>query len=409
MQIEKQAFVSRPADQRNYAFIVPRFGEEIVGGAETLVAQLAVELSKRGNPVQIFTTCAKDNRSWDNHYPEGEATEFSLPVRRFAVDPRSLDSWIPKQIAINDGLKLSVDDQLEWMAESVNSKALYAHLAQVADQFDALFFAPYLFGTTFWGSMVRPDKSYLIPCLHDEHYAYVDIIQSMMRQVAGMLFNAGAEKQLAERIIGAVRGGEVGMGFKALTPGLADSSTPYFKEDFPYLLYFGRKETGKNVQLLVDYFVGMKNGGILPELKLVIFGGGDFADLHRSEALLREDIIDLGHMSEEDKQRLIKHASCVCNPSVNESFSIVLMEAWQLRVPVLVHAQCEVTREHVVEAGGGLYFANQNEFIESVRLMLEDSEIRAQFASAGEHYVNDKYSWPAVLKRFDQVMEQFLR
>ncbi len=393
------------ARSRRLAFVLPRFGEGIVGGEVTLVGRLASELHKRGNPVQIFTTCARDNRTWENEYPAGADTAFGLPVLRFPVDARDLEVWIPRQISIAEGMNLPLEDQLEWMTHSVNSRALYRHLAAAADEFDAMFFAPYLFGTTFWGSLIRPDKSYLIPCLHDECYAYTDVIASMFRQISGAVFNAPPEQELACRLYGEVRGGTVGMGFQPPGASEIEALRPYFAERFPYLLYVGRKETGKNAQLLIDYFIEMKDKmGFCPDLRLVIAGGGSFSDLQRPEALNRGDVIDVGHLKEEEKRALIRDAVCLCQPSVNESFSIVLMEAWLLGTPVLVHADCAVTRYQVQRAGGGLYFSSAREFAEVAKEMISRPELARAMAASGRAYVVEEYNWDAVIRRFDAVM-----
>ncbi|NLF26159.1 MAG: glycosyltransferase, partial [Deltaproteobacteria bacterium] len=263
---------------RRYAFVVPRFGRGM-GGAENLTAELASRLKDRGDNVEILTTCARDNRTWANEYAPGRTDENGLSVTRFTVDPRNLESWIPKQIAISEGRSLSLDDQLAWMAEGVNSSGLYRHILEHASKFDAIFFAPYLFPTTFWGSLICPAKSYLIPCLHDEAAAYTDVVQSMFRQVRGALFNAGPERDLAAWLYEDVPGGEVGMGFVAPSPEEVKGLSPFFEEDFQYLLYLGRKETGKNAQLLIDYFCGFKESSPdAGDLRLVIAGGGSFED-----------------------------------------------------------------------------------------------------------------------------------
>ena len=394
---------------RRYAFVLPRFGDGIVGGEVTLVGRLAAELHRRGNPVEVFATCARDNRTWENTFPEGSATAFGLPVHRFKVDARNLDVWIPKQISISEGMNLSPDDQLDWMQHSVNSTGLYKRIFESKGSFDAYFFAPYLFGTTFWGSLIHPELSFLIPCLHDEYYAYTDVVASMFRQVAGAVFNAPPEHDLARRLYGEVRGGSVGMGFDPLNERDVSGLEPFFAESFPYLLYVGRKETGKNAQLLVDYFIELKERGCSrPDLRLVVAGGGSFDDLHRPEALRRKDVVDVGCLSEEDKRRLIRHATCLCQPSVNESFSIVLMEAWLLGIPVAVHADCAVTRYQVQRASGGLYFSSAVEFGAVVEELLGSPELRRAMAAAGKRYVEDEYNWDAVITRFDDVMEGLL-
>ncbi len=393
-----------------YAFVPPRFAESIAGGAETLIGSLASRLGARGNHVEIFTTCAIDNRTWENHFPEGSSLEMGIPVRRFKVDPRDLETWIPRQIQINEGMNIGVDEELLWMQESVNSKNLYAHIARHAHTFDAIFFGPYLFGTTFWGSLIAPEKSVLIPCLHDEHYAYTQTISSMFRQIKGALFNAGPEADLARALYGKIHGGEVGMGFVPWKQEYVQNLKPYFAETFPYLIYVGRKETGKNVQVLIDYFIEGKTKGVLPsDLKLVIVGGGSFSDLHRPEALTRGDVLDISHVTEEEKHRLIRFSSALCQPSVNESFSIVMMESWLLDRPVIVHASCPVTRYHAVSSGGGLYFSNSSDFSGVVGEILDSAELSATLGRSGFRYVEERYSWDAVLERFDSVMEDLLK
>ena len=399
---------SRKMTRRSYGFVVPRFYEGIAGGAETLVGELAAHVQAAGHHVEVFATCAKDNRTWENEFQPGLAVEYGLQVRRFEVDERDLDVWIPRQINISEGMNLSIDDQLAWMTESVNSRGLYTHILRRAQDFDALFFAPYLFGTTFWGAQLVRERSYLIPCLHDEHYAYTDVMQALFQNVSGCLFNAVPEQEFAERLYGGMRGGVVGKGFD--TDVIGQERLSCFEGiDRPYLLYLGRKETGKNVQQLLDYFMQGKDSGCLSsELALVIAGGGSFDDILRPEAAERSDVLDIGYVSEEDKARLMQHALAFCLPSLNESFSIVIMESWLQGTPVLVHAQCPVTRHHVTASGGGLYFGTCEDFIGTVKCLEENEDLRQDFASAGRKYVEREYSWDAVVTRFERVMESLL-
>ncbi|RMD88118.1 MAG: glycosyltransferase [Candidatus Dadabacteria bacterium] len=386
----------------NYAFCVPRYGAEIAGGAEALVRELAQALAFQGHSVDVLTTCAKDNRTWQNEYLAGTEVIDGVTVRRFKVDERNLDKWLAVELQIHEGRRPPIDKQIEWMEESVNSLQLYEYIFQNAGNYKAIFFAPYLFGTTFWGSQIAPKKSVLIPCLHDENYAYLEIMNVMFHKVRGCIFNSSAEKDLASRLFGDLKGGEVGMGFKLSAH--KNEFSPYFSDMFPYLLYFGRKETGKNLHLLVDYFVSLKESGFCPELKLVIAGGGDITDIGREDAVQREDIIDLGFLSESEKQRLIRHSLAVCQPSVNESFSIVLMEAWELERPVIVHARCPVTREHVLESGGGLYFSSPEDFAGIIERMLKDRELCLQMGQCGRLYVERKYNRDSVMKRFENTL-----
>ncbi len=395
---------------RSFAFVVPRYFRGIAGGVESLMSELAKRLAARGDRVELLTTCAKDNRTWENFFkpsPAAGENEDGIIIRRFAVDPRNIEIWLPIQVSIDEGMTPAVDNQLDWMANSVNSTTLYNYLANSADKFDAVFFGPYLFGTTFWGSQIAPHKSFLIPCLHDESYAYLDIMGSMFRAVRGCLFNALPEMELAHKLFGEVPGGEVGMGFEKLDNELLSTlnkSGAYFKDQFPYFMYLGRKETGKGVHKLIDNFIELKESSkIAQELKLVIAGGGSFSDLHRPKAIERTDIIDLTDISEIDKLRLLKNAASLIQPSTNESFSIVLMEAWRLGTPVIVNGDCAVTRYHVLQSGGGLYYSEPAELGEVLTELSCNSELRVSLGLAGKRYLEEQYNWGAVLGRFEDV------
>lgn len=391
----------------NFAFVVPRYGKSIAGGCETLVREFAERLAKNGENIDVLTTCAIDNRTWENKLKEGESKEDGVNVKRFLVDERDLEKWIPLQLSLSANKMISLEEQLIWMKESVNSKKLYEYIKGNSAKYDAIFFAPYLFGTTFWGSLVAPEKSILIPCLHDEIYAYTDIIASMFRQVKGCIFNAEPEKYLAKRLFGEnIKGDAVGMGFVLKNKEEIEKIKPYFKEDFNYIVYIGRKETGKGVPLLIDYFVSCKKEKTIPEdLKLVVAGGGSFDDLERKEAKQREDIIDISYLSEEDKESLIKHSLALCQPSVNESFSIVIMEAWGLGVPVLVNAYCDVTKYHVEKSFGGFYFARRREFSSAINDLIKKKELKETvIPQNGYRYVKEKYNWDSVLERFYETV-----
>jgi glycosyltransferase involved in cell wall biosynthesis len=386
---------------KRFAFVVPRFGPGC-GGAETLVAEIAVRLKARGDDITILTTCAKDNRTWENAWPEGMTEEFGLKVYRYGVDARDLNIWIPHQINIHEGINPGLNAQLDWLEHSVNSSGLYQHIATRQEEYDALFFAPYLFGTTFWGSLINPDKSILIPCLHDENYSYLESMKAMFGLVRGCVFNARAEMELAERLFGKIRGGVVGMGFEVPQ---REAATPYLEAGTRYILYLGRKETGKNGHKLIDNFITAKEQGLIDsDIKLVFCGGGSFDDLLRPGVLSRGDIVDIGYLSEQDKHRLLSHAIALVQPSRNESFSIVLMEAWLAGVPVVVDALCPVTREHAIDAEGGLYYADPEEFGLVINKLASTPMLRQQLGESGREYVRSVYDWNRVLERFDTVV-----
>ena len=77
------------------AFVIPWYGANIPGGAETEVRHLAEHLRADGVDVVVLTTCAREFSSdWANdaHIP-GNYVINDVPVKRFSLDPRDEDAF----------------------------------------------------------------------------------------------------------------------------------------------------------------------------------------------------------------------------------------------------------------------------------------------------------------------------
>ncbi|HEX7442515.1 MAG TPA: hypothetical protein VF320_01425, partial [Acidimicrobiales bacterium] len=75
------------------SFVTPRYGTEVIGGAETAARMLAERLCLRpGWEVEVLTSCALDHLTWENTEPAGTSVINGVTVRRFpTASPRTLD------------------------------------------------------------------------------------------------------------------------------------------------------------------------------------------------------------------------------------------------------------------------------------------------------------------------------
>ena len=388
--------------QWQLAFVVPRYGPDILGGAETLVRLLAEHVVAGGyGRVEVFTTCARDHLSWENERPAGSQTINGVRVHFFPVAFVDQTRFERLQHELLQYKRLPSAEQYEWVNTGPHSPALYAHLEQEGERFDFILFVPYLFSTTYYGTAIYPERSVLWPCLHDEIFAYLEPTYDMYRSCVGIMLNTYPEQRLAHRLYG-VHPGErvVGFGMEPFTANSERFRAHYRLGDTPLLLYSGRLEMAKNVHVLVDYFVTYKSKRSTP-LKLVLMGQGPY------QPPVHPDILPIGFKQGSEKLDAYAAATVLCQPSVMESFSIVIMEAWLASTPVLVHADCEVTRYHVLRSNGGLYFRSYNEFEAVLDLLLASPELRNQLAQNGYRYVQTHYSWEHVLKRFRAALEHW--
>ena len=75
------------------AFIIQRYGAEVLGGSEQLCRLLAERMSLT-HQVEVLTTCARDYITWANEYAEGPDRIRGVIVRRFAnARTRDLESF----------------------------------------------------------------------------------------------------------------------------------------------------------------------------------------------------------------------------------------------------------------------------------------------------------------------------
>lgn len=387
------------------AFVVPRYGPEVLGGAETFARQFAEHLPAGEFAVTILTTCARDLVTWRNEVPPGETDIGGLRVLRFPVDHRRRDARLFQDLTnrANRGEPLSPDDQAAWLENAAHSPELYHHLACHGDDYDLLLFLPYLFGTTLYGSAVWPDKSVVCPCLHDEPYAYFDDVRAMLQSVQGLMFISAPEQVMAEDRLGVRHPAARLVGF-GLDRFEADAGR--FRQKFnvtgPFILYAGRLDPSKNLLELISHFLAYRPSHPDRELRLVLAGNGPLSVPDHP------GVLPLGFLERRDLCDAYAAATIFCQPSLVESYSIVLMEAWLAGTPVLVHGQCPVTRHHALRSRGGLYFTSAAEFAGALDWFLDHPQKRQRMAALGRTYVQREFSWSTALQRFRDAVSTWL-
>ncbi len=384
------------------AFVSPRFaGEGAVGGAETLLKNLAIHAVALGIPVDFLTTCAQSHYTWENSLPPGVQTIDGMNVHFFPVDDRDVGAFLRIQNTIDHGHAVGESDELFWLRNGVHSTALLGHLEANASRYRAILTGPYLFGLTWSTAMAHPERTLLIPCLHDEPFARLSVMKRLFRDAAGCLFNSHAERELAGELFGVpdAKARIVGMG---IDPIEADPEVFARRHGIstPYVLYSGRREPLKGTPLLCDYMQAFRER-TGRDIQVVFTGSGA---IDAPDALWPH-ILDVGFVSETEKHEAMAGAIAFLHPSVNESFGIVLLEAFLAGTPGLVHAQSRVLVGQCRAAGAGLWFRHYPDFETQLLFLLDHPEARAELGRRGHRFVADEYAWPVVEQKFIRALD----
>lgn len=384
---------------KKIGFVIPWFAEKIPGGAEMELRGLTEHLHKANIEVEILTTCVKEfSADWNvDYYKVGTEIINGILVRRFKVKKRNADAFHKINAKLMNSEKVSLEEEDVFLREMVNSVDLYEYMYKYKDDYSLFVFIPYMFGTTYYGCQVCPEKSVLIPCLHNESYAYMQRFKEVYSKIGGMIFHAKPEEDLAKRILNIknVKVSTLGEGVNTKLSYNANRFIDKYKITEPFILYAGRKDKGKNVDTLIKYFIEYKtrysNG-----LKLVLIGGGN---LELSEHI-KNDIYDLGFLPLQDKYDAYSAATVLCQPSKNESFSLVIMESWLCGRPVLVNGECEVTKHFTTISNGGLYFNNYFEFQECINYFVNNYKVAKGMGENGCGFVESNFSWDVIVERY---------
>ena len=105
-------------------------------------------------------------------------------------------------------------------------------------------------------------------------------------------------------------------------------------------------------------------------------------------------------VDKQDKYDACAAALTLCQPSVHESFSIVIMESWLCGRPVLVHEACPVTRNFASESNGGLYFGSYFEFEGCTDYLLSHADTASAMGQNGRKYVLENFDWDVIVQKY---------
>ena len=383
------------------AFVPLRYGPQIVGGSEALTREIAMGLAQRNWEVEVLTTRAIDHETMADALPGGISHEDGLTVRRFSTEHHRSRPGLKAQHAITKGVIPSIDDQWSWVSWRFTVPDLFHHLLRHGQSFDAVVFSPYIFWNTTACFGAVDGNAVVMPCLHDEAYAQLEVMRPVLADPVSVWFLSEPEHELAHRL-GPVAERHTVTGAGVHVPASYDPDGFRARHAItrPFILYAGRRERDKGWGWLLDSFEGAVRAG-LGGVDLVTFGAGRV----EPPASIAGRVIDLGFVSDTDKDDAFAAALAYVQPSRMESFSRTVMEAWLAGTPVLAVDGGAVVDWHIERSGGGLIFSDGAGLAQQVGRLQADPDRAAALGALGREYVRREYDWPVVLDRIEADLD----
>ena len=427
------------------AFVIQRYGAEVLGGSEHLCRLVAERLAVT-HDVEVLTSCAQDYVTWKNEYPEGADRIRGVTVRRFAsARTRDIEAFNTYSEWIYNNPH-SRQDEMEWLKQQGPwCPGLIEYLRRQQNQYDVLIFFTYLYAPTVLGLEVAPARSILVSTAHDEPAIRLEIFKDVFKKPAALCYLTDSERAFVqmqfperpflEEVVGvgvdlprqqpyprmpalpdedaaaaaaaeqdgvdvnAAVGGPEDDGPARELPSHLQARGAVFRRRHrlygPIVLYGGRIDPGKGCEELIQYFSEyVKEGG---EATLALMGAKLMS--------LPEDpaIRFAGLLSDSERLQALEAATVVVCPSPYESLSLLALEGLSVGTPILVNARSAVLVEHAVRSNGGLYYADQDEFVECLKLLVRDDRLRAALGRNGREYVKQHYRWDVVLGKYERL------
>ena len=380
------------------AFVVQRYGKEVMGGSELHCRQIAEKMVLAGYDCTIYTTTAKDYITWKNEYSPGESILNGVRIKRFLVDrERDIESFnkYSDWIFFNDHTQ---KDEWEWMEKQGPScPGLLDALEEQENEHDLFIFFTYLYYNTYWGLKRIRGKKVLVPTAHDEPALHLGIMNEVFSSPEAFMFNTASEKDMLSRLFSFTDKYQEIVGVGVDIPMEPDLQSFFRRHRItsPYILYAGRIEPGKGCDELIDYFLRYYRKN--PNLKLVLIGK------LLMELPAHPGIRYLGFVSPEDKNAAMRGALATIHPSYLESLCMAALESMAVQTPIFVQAKTAPLKQHCINGKGGIYYEDYQEFAAGLDLLLNNKRLREVLGNNGFVYVRENYSWPKVVDKYKKM------
>jgi hypothetical protein len=412
-------------------FVVAQYGAEIVHGPEYACRLLAEQLSLR-HDVDVLTTCARGKGPWHNEYTEGTDRIQGVLVRRFGVSAHSNGgppaSLTARQLA---GGKHARADEDAWVAQQGPvSPGLVEFLKRQQSHYDAIAFFSCRHAATIQAMAAVTGRSVLFPWLTVDPSLRLGAVRKTMAAASVIGLMSSAEGPLLEAYGGRTATDDqvVGIGIQppprlrypriqpeAMTADETSDEAPVVEDAWavPHLsgrgVPFRRRHRlggrlvaygevtgpGQGCEEMLDYFDSYATEG--GEGTLTLFGPSlmkvpPAPYLHQA-----------GVLPARERIAAYEAAEVTLAPRGDDLTSQSVLESFAAGTPVLVSAANVAAVDHCRKSGGGLYYANREEFVGALTKLMTDAELRTKLGEGGQRYVLQNFNWEVVIDRLERL------
>jgi len=178
------------------------------------------------------------------------------------------------------------------------------------------------------------------------------------------------------------------------------------------LVYFGRFEPQKGVDLLIDSYSRLVKRNIIDAQELILIGSGPDEKKYRAmvKALgLNNKVIFLGWKSASHIRACLNKASLCILPSRSESFGLTVAETLAQGVPLVTTNAGSIPE--VIDNGGAAWMAEKNSLeslMNTIQRAIENYPESLRKSKYGKKHARDSFSWEKAAKEYEDFYRSVL-
>jgi glycosyltransferase involved in cell wall biosynthesis len=393
----------------------------LVGGAERLLQAVSERLVQRGHHVTVLTFDCSTLPDLGATRGAGLPKQETLNgVRVIRVDPsegrvtRLLQWWLRQPGGWRSAAFLFQDKDLFALSRP-NGMSMLLPLSRL--KADVVTSVNWYFGPSFWACPPRPFRRVprvAIPLLHiAQDWVNNPVYAGMLRGCDAVIVCTDAERDFVQ-----ARGGKaIGVAGAGVDPSRyecrdgARIRARYGIGDRLVIGFVGRQDTTKGVHTLIDAMHIVWR--CWPDAMLLIAGQRAHRELivaQRMDELSSADrarVVLVDDFPDEDGPSIMDACDVLALPSAEESFGMVMIEAWMCNKPV-IGADIASTRCIIEPGVDGLTTTpyDSADLAKKILELLGDPAKRAAFGERGRAKVLSRYTWEHVTDVWEATLQK---
>jgi len=278
---------------------------------------------------------------------------------------------------------------------------------------DWVISGPFPLLTNWWASLIAGKngaKLALLPAFHTNDSSYNNRFLLKLSRRADLIFCLTKKEKRFFRQLG-IKNDKLVVGGGVVDDYLLTHQT-IRAGHFPLkgtVLFIGAQSAHKRIEFLIKAMKVLWGEG--RNYQLVLAGPKTLYSPHIEKAINqlsqkdRARIKNLGEVGPTQKIDLIDQASLLVNPSAQESFGLVLLEAWARKKAVVV-AKTLVFEEIVDDQVNGLIFSRQSEtdLAEKIDLLINSKSLSAKLGKNGYNKLGKDFFADEILGRYTKAL-----